>query len=73
MTLLSGPGALCHFSDVNGKVAFSLLDALIRSMSPEGPSVLFAYWLLDHSEPRDHQSSRSKSPNSQRPTATTPR
>lgn len=62
MTLLSGPGALCHFSGVNRRVAFPLVDALIRSMSPEEPSVVFAYWLLGQSEPRDHQRRRSSYP-----------
>lgn len=73
MTLLPGPRGLCHFADVNGKVASSLVDVPLRSMSPEEPSILIAYWLLDQSEPRDHHQRITRSPNSQRPAATTPR
>ena len=73
MTLLPGPGALCHFADVNGKVASSPVDVPLMSLSPEEPSVLIASWLLDHSETRDHHQRITRSPNSQRPAATTPR
>jgi hypothetical protein len=62
MTLLPGPGALCHFSNVNGKVASSQVDA-IRNMSPKEPSILTACWLLGQSEPTDHLQRRIRSPN----------